>query len=201
AQRGLERRGAIAGGLERRAHERHGGIGREQRREVHPLGHGAAQRDGVAPRDQGLGQGAPHHRPSVAVDRDRRLARERPRERRRRPEHPQAAPHAASHFRHSSAILFTMRYVRTYQATAAAAPTARAVPCHAGATPRNRSTRYPTSATVVAAATSRASRAARRATARSHAGHSPPTASPATGIPQRAQGWLEAPGHGAGELG
>src|SRR5437762_13521004 len=94
-----------------------------------------------------------------------------------------------------------MRYVSRYHATTAPAPTVRAVVCQAGGTERSVIITYPASNSVVTIATRRPRRDAFCVTSFEHPGQRSPTAMPAVTSPQRAQGWLEPPDHGAGELG
>src|SRR2546428_3556361 len=89
---------------------------------------------------------------------------------------------------HSNAILCTMRKVSRYQATAATAPTVRAVVCDAGATDLRASVRYPASSRVVTAATRRPIRDAFRVTSLTQFAHRSPGAIPAVCSPQRAHG-------------
>src|SRR5438552_16555481 len=84
-----------------------------------------------------------------------------------------------------------MRKVSRYQATAATAPTVRAVVCDAGATVLRVSVRYPARSRVVTAATRRPIRDAFLVTACTHRAHSSPSPIPLVASPQRAPGWLE----------
>src|SRR6266699_7306098 len=93
-----------------------------------------------------------------------------------------------------------MRKVSTYHATAATAPTVRAVVCDAGATALRVRIRYPTTSRVVTMATRRPIRDAFRATSRVHFPHNSPKAIPGVISPQRAHGWLDPVGHSPGEL-
>jgi len=72
-----------------------------------------------------------------------------------------------------------MRKVSTYQATAATAPTVRAVACEAGGTDLSVSIKYPTTMSVVTMATRRPNREALRVTSLAHAAHKSPGVSPA----------------------
>src|SRR5439155_22863302 len=94
-----------------------------------------------------------------------------------------------------------MRYVSRYHATTAPAPTVRAVTCQLGGTERSVIITYTASNSVVTIATRRPRRDAFCMTPFEHRGQRSPTAMPAVIVPQRAQGWLEPPDHGAGELG
>src|SRR5436305_12519812 len=93
-----------------------------------------------------------------------------------------------------------MRKVSRYQATAATAPTVRAVVGDAGATVLRVSVRYPARSRVVTAATRRPIRDAFLVTACTHRAHSSPSPIPLVASPQRAHGWLEPAGHSPGEL-
>src|SRR3977135_1532697 len=94
-----------------------------------------------------------------------------------------------------------MRKVRRYQATAATAPTVRAVVCATSGVDRSVSIRYPARSSVVTMATRRPIRDAFLVTSRAHAAPMSPRPMPVVISPQRAHGWLEPAGHSPGELG
>src|SRR2546422_694493 len=94
-----------------------------------------------------------------------------------------------------------MRSVSRYQATAATAPTVRAVVCDAGGTDLRVSIRYPARISVVTMATRRPIRDALLVTFLVQLAHKSPGASPVAGWPQPEHRWLEPAGHSPGELG
>src|SRR2546426_5971704 len=94
-----------------------------------------------------------------------------------------------------------MRKVNRYHATAATAPTVRAVVCDASGVDRSVNIRYPATSSVVTMATRRPTRDAFLVTCLVQDAQRSPGAIPAVCSPQRAHGWLEPAGHSPGELG
>src|SRR5437763_11425684 len=88
-----------------------------------------------------------------------------------------------------------------YHPTTATAHTVRAVACQSGETDRSVSITYPASSTVVTSATRRPMCDAFPVTIWAQRPQRPPISMPPVVSPQRPQGWLEPPDHGAGELG
>src|SRR5439155_27320969 len=155
-----QRRGPVRHRTQHRGDQSDRRVRGEQRRRLESV---ELEGDRVPTLVERLRPGAAHDDAPVTIDGKGRLTRERRREQRntdcnREAHERRTTDQGRRDFSHSNAILCTMRKVSRYQATAATAPTVRAVAWDPAGTDRSVSITYPATRSVVTMATRRPTR-------------------------------------------